>query len=152
MLPNIWGPSLWTYLHLLSTSYPDQPNKDDINNHKKLIKYLGLTLPCDICKKHYFDFMTEDTVEKGLKNKKNFIELFWKLHNNVNKMNDKKETEFNDFLEEYDKIIKYDETQHFNIFEFRKQAKYFKQLSLILGVLLVIVIILKCYHIFIQKY
>ena len=152
MLPNIWGPSLWTYFQLLSIGYPDKPSENDINNHKKFIKYLGLTLPCDICKKHYFDFMDEEKVIQGLKSKKNYMELIWKLHNNVNKMNNKKELAFNDFLEEYDKIIKYDESQHFNIFEFKKQAKYFKQLSLILGILLISVVVLKCYHIFIQKY
>lgn len=152
MLPNIWGPSLWTYLHLLSINYSDNPSHEDIENHVKFIKYLGLTLPCDICKKHYFQYMTKERVENGLKSKKNFLELIWKLHNNVNKINNKKELEFNDFLYMYDEIIKYDKTQHFNIFEFKKQAKYFKQLSLVLGTLLTIVIILKCYHIFIQKY
>ena len=152
MLPNIWGPSLWTYLHLLSISYPDKPNENDIENHKNFLKYLGLTLPCDLCKKHYFNFMKEDKVLNGLKSKENFMKLIWELHNNVNKLNEKEELDFNNFLEVYDKIIKYDKSQHFNIFEFKKQAKYFKQLSLVLGSLLTIVIVLKCYHIFIQKY
>ena len=152
MLPNIWGPSLWTYLHLLSISYPDNPNSDDKRNMKKFIEYLGLTLPCDICKNHYFKFMTEKVVDNGLKNKKSIMELFWKLHNNVNKTNNKPLIEFNDFLKEYDEIIKYKEDQHFNIFKFRKEAKYFKQLSFVLGSLLVCVVILKSYHIFIQKY
>ena len=107
MLANIWGPSLWTYLHLLSISYPDKPTDDDKEIFKKLIKYLGLTLPCDICKNHYFNFMTEEKVELGLKNKQNFMELFWKLHNNVNKLNDKEIIDFNSFLKKYDKIIKY---------------------------------------------
>ena len=152
MLANIWGPSLWTYLHLLSISYPDKPTDDDKEIFKKLIKYLGLTLPCDICKNHYFNFMTEEKVELGLKNKQNFMELFWKLHNNVNKLNDKEIIDFNSFLKKYDKIIKYDENKHFNIFKYKKEAKYFKQLSLVLGVLLISVVVLKSYHIFIQKY
>ena len=152
MLANIWGPSLWTYLHLLSISYPDKPNDDDKEIFKKLIKYLGLTLPCDICKNHYFNFMTEEKVELGLKNKQNFMELFWKLHNNVNKLNNKEVIDFNSFLKKYDKIIKYDENKHFNIFKYKKEAKYFKQLSLVLGVMLISVVVLKSYHIFIQKY
>lgn len=152
MLANIWGPSLWTYLHLLSISYPDKPTDDDKEIFKKLIKYLGLTLPCDICKNHYFNFMTEEKVELGLKNKQNFMELFWKLHNNVNKLNDKEIIDFNSFLKKYDKIIKYDENKHFNIFKYKKEAKYFKQLSLVLGIMLISVVVLKSYHIFIQKY
>jgi len=152
MLANIWGPSLWTYLHLLSISYTDKPTDDDKEIFKKLIKYLGLTLPCDICKNHYFNFMTEEKVELGLKNKQNFMELFWKLHNNVNKLNNKEVIDFNSFLKKYDKIIKYDENKHFNIFKYKKEAKYFKQLSLVLGVMLISVVVLKSYHIFIQKY
>ena len=61
------------------------------------------------------------------------MELFWKLHNNVNKLNDK-------------------EIIDFNIFKYKKEAKYFKQFSLVLGVLLISVVVLKSYHIFIQKY
>jgi hypothetical protein len=152
MLANIWGPSLWTYLHLLSISYPDKPTDDDKEEFKNFIKYIGLTLPCDICKNHYFSFMTEKRVEIGIKNKQNFMELFWQLHNNVNKLNDKEQVDFNSFLEKYDKIIKYDENKHFNIFKYKKEVKYFKQLSLVLSIMLVSIVILKCYHIFIQKY
>ena len=96
--------------------------------------------------------MTEKKVENGLKNKQNFMELFWQLHNNVNKINDKELIDFNSFLEKYDKIIKYDENKHFNIFKYKKEAKYFKQLSLVLGIMLISVVVLKSYHIFIQKY
>jgi len=152
MLANIWGPSLWTYLHLLSISYPDKPTDDDKEEFKNFIKYIGLTLPCDICKNHYFSFMTEKRVEIGIKNKQNFMELFWQLHNNVNKLNDKEQVDFNSFLEKYDKIIKYDENKHFNIFKYKKEVKYLKQLSLVLSIMLVSIVILKCYHIFIQKY
>ena len=96
--------------------------------------------------------MTEERVKKGIENKKEMMELFWELHNNVNKINNKEKVEFNTFLETYDQIIKLDENQHFNIFKYRKEAKYFKQLAFVLGVILTCVIVLKCYHIFIQKY
>ena len=119
MLANIWGPSLWTYLHLLSISYPDKPSKHDKEVFKNLIKYIGLTLPCNICKSHYFNFMTEKKVKIGITNKQNLMELFWKLHNNVNKINNKEIIDFNSFLEIYEKIIKYDENNHFNIFKFQ---------------------------------
>ena len=38
------------------------------------------------------------------KNKQNFMELFWKLHNNVNKRNDKEIIDFNSFLKKYMRI------------------------------------------------
>ncbi len=152
MLPNIWGPSLWTYLHLLSANYPEDPSKNEKNYMKNFIKYLGHTLPCDICKNHYFEFMTEKRVNIGVTNKKELLELFWNLHNNVNVINNKPELNLEDFLKLYDEIIKYDKDTHFNIFKYRKEAKYFKQLSLVLGILLIIVVIMKSYHIFIQKY
>ena len=152
MLPNIWGPSLWNYLHLLSISYPDNPTNEHKINMKKFLKYLGLTLPCDICKGHYFPFMTEKRVNKGIESKKDLMELIWSLHNNVNHINNKPIIDFNDFLAQYDEIVKYDKNKHFNIFNYKREAKYFKQLSLVLGILLVIVVILKSYNIFIQKY
>ena len=89
MLPNIWGPSLWTYLHLLSANYPDDPSKNEKNYMKNFIKYLGHTLPCDICKNHYFEFMTEKRVNIGVTNKKELLDNNEKLYDHVSELGKK---------------------------------------------------------------
>ena len=151
MLPNIWGPSLWVYLHLISINYPDNPSNKDISNHRQLLKYLGLTLPCDICKNHYFKYMTQERVKNGLLSKKNFIELIWSLHNEVNKNTDKPKMDFNKFLEEYDKIIKLGKDDHFNIFKFRENKSKSKFILVSLFIIMIIIVILNFYYIFIPK-
>ena len=150
MLPNIWGPSLWVYLHLISINYPDKPSNKDISTHHHLLKYLGLTLPCDICKNHYFKYMTHEKVKSGLLSKKNFIELIWSMHNEVNKNTGKSKMEFNKFLDQYDKIIKLGKEDHFNIFKFRENRGKSKFIFVSLLIIMIIIVILNFYYIFIH--
>ena len=114
MEPKIWGPVLWKYLHLLSINYPDYPDKKTINNHYQLLILIGKTLPCSKCANHYQYYMKPVKIKKGLKNKKNFIELILDLHNNVNEKLNKNKVSYNELLRNYQKIINSKNTEHNN--------------------------------------
>ena len=43
MLPEVWGPGAWTFLHTITMHYPDNPNIDQKNNHKQLFENLIYT-------------------------------------------------------------------------------------------------------------
>lgn len=80
---NIWGPSLWNIIHILSTKYKN-------NNQTQLFKniYLNILpniLPCPICVEHYYSFFN------NLIFKTHDFELkLYDFHNNVTINNGKR--------------------------------------------------------------
>ena len=52
-MSELWGPPLWKYLHYNAKFYPKKPTQTDIRNMKTFLRYVGKTLPCQICKKHF---------------------------------------------------------------------------------------------------
>ena len=106
MDPYIWGPILWEYLHLLSINYPNDADIQMKKKYENFLLYLGHTLPCDICSKHYLNFMTIEKIKSGLKDKTTFMKLIWELHNDVNKKLNKKYFSYKNFSKKYYNIIK----------------------------------------------
>lgn len=105
MNPEIWGSTLWKYLHLLSISYIDNLSKKEKDSYKLFLISLGKTLPCNICSKHYLEYMNDKTIDKCLQNKISFIKTIWDLHNQVNKRLNKPQYPFKKFLNDYNYII-----------------------------------------------
>ena len=80
---NIWGPSLWNIIHILSTKYKYE-------NQTKLFLtiYLNIlpnTLPCPICINHYISFFNNLNF-----NPHNFEVKLYDFHNNVTIKNGKR--------------------------------------------------------------
>jgi hypothetical protein len=48
--PNVWGPGLWTALHLITLTIPPRPSKQRINAYYHLFHSLRETLPCGSCR------------------------------------------------------------------------------------------------------
>lgn len=73
---NIWGPSLWNIIHILSTKYKYQKQQQLF-----LTIYLNIIaniLPCSICLKHYNNFFS------NLNFNPNYFEVnIYDFHNNV---------------------------------------------------------------------
>jgi Erv1 / Alr family len=90
-LPSQWGPSFWTFFHLVSLNYPNNPTDKDIEMAKLLVKSIYYILPCSLCKQHYYSNIQRNPLRSGdLTSKDDFIEWFIDLHNVVNKMLNKK--------------------------------------------------------------
>ena len=105
MIPTIWGPTAWMYLHLLSLSYPDNPEKKDIANHQLFLEYFGKTLPCEKCRNNYSRHLETFSLKKALESKSSYINFIWKLHNKVNEDLGKKLLSFSEFINMYKNII-----------------------------------------------
>ena len=57
MSTKIWGPPMWTSLHIISFSYPINPTEIDKREYKQYFTLIGDILPCIICKKSYKEFI-----------------------------------------------------------------------------------------------
>ena len=80
---NIWGPSLWNIIHILSTKY-----KYENQTNLFLTIYLNIlpnTLPCPICINHYNSFFNNLNF-----NPYNFEVKLYDFHNNVSIQNRKR--------------------------------------------------------------
>lgn len=84
MKPSIWGPYVWTSLHLIALGYPEKPSDVDKLNYKTFISALGNVVPCTTCSKNYSRHFSELPIDKFLESKKSLFTWTVKLHNIVN--------------------------------------------------------------------
>ena len=49
---NIWGPTTWVFLHLISISYPEKITEEDKKKHLNFINAFKEIIPCKKCKNH----------------------------------------------------------------------------------------------------
>ena len=91
MLTTVWGPSLWHTLHTISFNYPKRPTSSEKKNYKKFIMDLKYVLPCGKCRKNLpKNLKSVPLNSKALKNRENFSRWMFRLHEQVNKMLNKK--------------------------------------------------------------
>ena len=105
MEPKIWGPSTWIFLHLLSMSYPDKPNSEDIKAHISFLFAFSKILPCNICKEEFSKHLSENIMQEVLSSKEKYMRFLFNVHNDVNKRNNRPVLEYNQFILLYKTII-----------------------------------------------
>lgn len=91
--PNIWAPSLWFFLHIISINFPPNPTDQEKKDYMHFLFYVGKVMPCGTCRNHFqtdFDELGGRNLEY-YKNRKIFSRFIYKMHKNINKKNtDKK--------------------------------------------------------------
>lgn len=88
MDPNVWGPSLWKFLHIVSLNYPKSPNQIDKTNYYNFYNNLKTMLPCNTCQMHFTQYLQNNPPK--LNSQMDLITWTIDLHNDVNKRNNKK--------------------------------------------------------------
>lgn len=81
--PEIFGPPLWHFLHLLSFAYPEYV--DDYQLKQKVYNFfvgLGTVLPCSACRDHYQQNLSG--LERSLNSRNDLSHWVYDLHNKVN--------------------------------------------------------------------
>ena len=129
MDPELWGPKLWYFLHTISFEYEPTPNSK--NEYAIFFNSLKHIIPCNTCKKHYEEFLIDNPVENSLDSKDSIIRWVLKCHNNVNKINNKREWSYEELIEKYTSIFKNDLYNKLN----------YKNLSILLGLIIVILLL-----------
>ena len=136
MNPEIWGPPAWIFLHYITLTYPDKPTNEDKEKYKDFFIRLGDVLPCYACSHNYKIHLDKFPLnDKVLSSKKKFVKWLINIHNEVNKINNKKIISTKYFYDKYEELNNYPE-------RIKSCEKYNNLLFYIIIILIVIIIYL----------
>ena len=103
MNQNIWGPRLWTFLHIMSFNYPIVPTQKDKQHYETFVDSLQYILPCSVCRKNFKRNLR--AFPPQLNSRKAFVYWLIDIHNEVNSMTGKKRLSYNHVVELYEKKL-----------------------------------------------
>lgn len=85
---KVWGPCLWTFLHIISFNYPTCPTDEQKHHYYKFIKCLGHILPCKACRDNYEKNLKElgFSKKKHLHNRETLARFMYDLHSHINEL------------------------------------------------------------------
>lgn len=89
--PNIWGPSTWTFIHLIVLSEKEPFDTTRLRYYQELFKQLTYLLPCEKCRMHLTENIDKLPNIITLKSKRELFDWTTQLHNLVNKITNKQE-------------------------------------------------------------
>ena len=101
--PNLWGSSLWTFLHYLTLAYPDNPTEEEQKRMYDFLASLQTVIPCQKCRinfKLYLNEMNSDV----LSTKNTLVRWLFNVHNLVNKNTGKPQFSYDDFIKKYSQM------------------------------------------------
>lgn len=106
MQPEIWGRHFWNVIHILTLSYPNNPTRKDIENHKQFFDSLGKVLPCDKCRLNFSSHMKNNRLtDSVLSSKQSFVKWGIDLHNTVNYHTGKEVLSYRDAMIELTNLV-----------------------------------------------
>ena len=89
MDPKLWGPHFWFVLHFVTFNYPDNPTTYDKHSYKLFFESIKDILPCEKCRKHYRNHLSQNPLEVALDKRIDLIKWLIQIHNNVNRSTNK---------------------------------------------------------------
>lgn len=90
MLPSVWGPPLWHFLHTMSFNYPVNPTYEQKRYYSQFIYSLVHVLPCRKCRENLQQNLENHPIYPHLKNRETFSLYIFKLHETINTLLNKK--------------------------------------------------------------
>ena len=94
--PPLWGPHLWTFLHIWSTSYPLDPGPEDRSNALAFLESTIAILPCRVCRFHSKQYFRSHHPALGSRDE--LVLWLVQFHNHVNVQTDKAPMALSDAL------------------------------------------------------
>jgi len=126
MLTNVWGPSMWHYLHIMSFNYPVLPTEEQKNKYREFILLLQHVLPCKYCRMNLVNnFKQLPITNEIMESRATFSKYIYDLHELVNTMLKKKSgLSYEDVRERYENFRARCVQEKPKIFNFvKKQTK-----------------------------
>lgn len=83
-----WGPSAWTYLHIMSFYYPNRPRYSERQNMYLFLKSFARTIPCRTCQRDFVRMLHRDVTSSSsphLKSTDALARVVVEWHNEVNR-------------------------------------------------------------------
>ena len=85
ILPDVWGPHAWKFIHFVALGYPDHADEATRKHYQEFFESLQNVLPCQSCARHYKDNLQRTPVSEHLKDRETLLRWTFDLHNEVNK-------------------------------------------------------------------
>ena len=90
-LTTVWGPIMWTSLHIISFNYPVNPTLEQKKQYRNYVLSLQNVLPCGACRKNLKTNLKHFPLKMSdMKSRETFSKYIYELHELVNKMLKKK--------------------------------------------------------------
>lgn len=105
MLPTIWGPPAWIFLHSITFNYPKNPSIKDMNSAKNYFTNLWKVLPCEKCQRNYIIHLQKKPLtDQILGSRILLINWLIDIHNLVNEQTGKTKITYQEVYKIYDKM------------------------------------------------
>jgi hypothetical protein len=104
-LTDIWGPMLWSVLHIISLNYPEHPEEHHKDEYYNFIISLQHVLPCGACRENMVNNLKTVKFSKlhSLKNRESFSHWVYDFHSEVNRtLNKTSQPTFEEMKETYE--------------------------------------------------
>jgi hypothetical protein len=86
-MTSIWGPMLWSLLHIISMNYPVKPSEEEKIHYYDFVLSLQHVLPCGACRVNMIKNL--DALKfnmKHMQNRSTFSKFIFTFHQEVNRM------------------------------------------------------------------
>jgi hypothetical protein len=94
ILPKIWGPNAWTFIHLMVLSEKEPFDSSRLKYYEQFFTLLTSLLPCEACRNHLIENISMMTKIESIQTKRELFNWTIDLHNRVNKMLGAKQWDF----------------------------------------------------------
>ena len=101
---TVWGPILWSSMHILANAYPSNPSDEHKQAAKAFYESLVYLLPCSICQRHYQATIKEHPIDDALVSKEELDTWVFRIHNIVNLQLKKEERTMDQYKDELKKL------------------------------------------------
>jgi hypothetical protein len=88
--PNVWGPSAWTFIHLMVLSEKEPFERERLTYYQQFFTVLTHVLPCEKCRLHLKENLTKLKSLDAIQSKEELFNWSVDLHNLVNKITNKR--------------------------------------------------------------
>lgn len=99
--PTVWGPIVWTTIHLFALGYAEQPTYSEKRAAKEFFNGLQFLLPCPECREHFREVIGSNPVEPWLDDRGSLVTWTWTIHNQVNARLNKPNVSREEFMAAY---------------------------------------------------
>jgi hypothetical protein len=82
--PRQWGPLIWSYLHLIASTFPDEPSKEAREKVVQLVNHVANFIPCGMCSGHFKSYLEQNHIWDWTKSRDKLEEYFFTFHESVN--------------------------------------------------------------------
>jgi hypothetical protein len=99
MNPKLWGPGKWKFLHKTTLNYPEKPTIKEKNDTKNFFINFKNKIPCAKCRKNYVEHLKKFPITPSvLESRLTLVHWLIDVHNEVNKILNKKQVSYEDAI------------------------------------------------------